>query len=684
MAGPWEQFQSKPATKGDSGPWEQFSAAKNYYPEGDSRNEPAAVTVGEGAKPKPDASAPVASARETLNKPNSGLVTGARGALQGATFNLGDEILAGVNALTGNGSKADTFGKRYENNLAYERDQFKADAAEHPVYDIAGNIIGTIAGPAKLAKSAKGIVELAKEGAKAGALFGFGAGEGGTTERLKSAAEGAAVGAGTGAVIGGASKAFQAARPANVAARYVNKQFATPAAADSAAVAQEVGQVYTPGQATGSKGLLTIEGLVRRHPASADKMAAFDNKQLDTSLRYLDSTLNDITKAKASPDIVGDKVAGAFDDVVNKAVSTRRNTAKADFEAVDKLAGRYRVFKPDNLFGEIDNLAQQFSVPGGGDASASLVKQIQGIKDDIAKRAGPEGLNAKEVQRLLEVYGKAAKGSGAIFKDIDSAQQRMIAGRLQQAVLRDVDTAADSNAYKGEIATALKTARNNYRQNSQAIDGLENSVLGRLFGGKYERAPERIATAVKNMTPTELRSSFAILSKADPEVAQVTKRYLVEDALNTAGRTNTGAPQAQVAGEAAFSPAKYLTAIRKSPVWDTLNPQERLQMTASVRDLERLAYRGGTDGSPTAPLMFAWEVAKAMGGGVAALSPTQVAKSVAAVMIPSKIAKAVTTPEGQKALRTVRQAKPGSAAYTAATATLVGMFTAPDEPKPKP
>jgi hypothetical protein len=288
-------------------------------------------------------------------------------------------------------------------------------------------------------------------------------------------------------------------------------------------------------------------------------------------------------------------------------------------------------------------------------------------------------LGATESQRLLQIYGDAARGSGAIFKDLDTGQQRLIAGRLKDALLRDMDEAVDSGGHSGQVATALKTARDNYRSNSTAINGLEKSVLGRLFGSDYDKAPERVAATVRNMKPTELRQSFKILSDADPETTQTVKRYLVEDALNAAGHNPTsGAPQPQVAGETMFSAPKFLNAIRKSSVWSTFTPAERQGMETAVRDLERVAFRAGTDGSPTAPLQFAWEVAKAVTGGAFALNPVQVAKSVASVLVPNKIAKAITTPEGQRALRTVRIARPNSSAAMAATSALVGIFAGGD------
>lgn len=478
-------------------------------------------------------------------------------------------------------------------------------------------------------------------------------------------------------------------RPGNFAARYVDKQYQIPFAKESEAISAKTGQQYTPGQATGSKGLLTIEGLIRRHPLSADKMAEFDAKQLDNSLSNLNQTLDSMS-AGSSVEGLGTRVSDAFDSVLNKATKIRRDTAKADFGEVDKLSGAKGVVKPDNLLAEIDRLTEEFRVPGGGDASAALVGRLQSIKQELMKNAGvktresglldasgkpiisktetaPKVLTANETQRLLQVYGDALRGTGAIFQDLGTAQQRMIAGKLRDAVMRDVDAAASGTGAEAKVAGALKTARDNYRANSQAIDNLQSSVLGRMFGGTYDKAPERIAGALSNMKPTELRESFAILTKADPGAAQAVKRHLVEGALIKAGLpASANVPAAQVGSAQMFSPAKFLTAIRKSPIWDVADANERGDLTIAVRDLERLSNRAGTDGSPTAPLQFAWETVKAMGGGALSLSPTRMAKTAIAATLPSRAARLITDPAGRKALRTLRSTQPGTKQYTAA------------------
>lgn len=148
---------------------------------------------------------------------------------QGATFNTGDEIAAGVRSMLPQFSNwmmstpehakgafgrpvepdqtvstAPTFDARYGEELGKERAQNQGYAEAHPVADTAGKVTGAIATlpllPKWLLAGSKGLLagtaRAGATGAGFGAATGFGEGEGGLENRL--------VNAGKDAVIGGA------------------------------------------------------------------------------------------------------------------------------------------------------------------------------------------------------------------------------------------------------------------------------------------------------------------------------------------------------------------------------------------------------------------------------------------------------------------------------------------------
>jgi hypothetical protein len=123
--------------------------------------------------------------------------------LDGVTFNNADEMRAGVRGAI----DAVTGGPGYDARLDESRGIRKKFAEEHPAANFAGEVGGSLLGLGKLAKLARYIDVPTKvgqsvaAGTSAGALGGFGAGEGGLENRLGSAGRGAGLGLGLGLAI---------------------------------------------------------------------------------------------------------------------------------------------------------------------------------------------------------------------------------------------------------------------------------------------------------------------------------------------------------------------------------------------------------------------------------------------------------------------------------------------------
>lgn len=496
-------------------------------------------------------------------------------------------------------------------------------------------------------------------------------------QRIGSAALHAGVGGGTQAGVNAVlGRGVDLVSPHNIIARHLNRQMQRPEAVAGQQIEADLGPGFpglSPGQMTQSRPILTMEGLARRHPASGHIVQAFNDAQLEALHQR---TLGFVDRMRGVPlsgsMVTGQAVENSFNQVLGRALNARRAAATRDFGALEAAAGGQRVVPVQNVLGEIDNLVREFDVPGGGDASAAVVNRLQALRRawagtpertaesavlDAAGRpiatttpAEPHQITGQQAQRLLQIYTNAAQGSGRIFQDIDTAQQRLIARRVLNAFRRDLDEAADAGGASGAVADALRTARNNYRANSQAIDALGESVLGRLLGDRSGRAPEDIAGAMLRMEPSELRASFNVLDQHDPATAQRVKALFFEDALQKAGapRTQT-APRGQTVAEE-FSAARMVTALRKSQVWDVLTVPERAEATTIFRGLQRIAHREG-EGSPTAPLQFALDLAKGFMGGLT--SPTQMVGTAASVLGPQRLARAMTDPAARQQMRTL-------------------------------
>jgi len=191
----------------------------------------------------------------------------------------------------------------------------------------------------------------------------------------------------------------------------------------------------------------------------------------------------------------------------------------------------------------------------------------------------------------------------------------------------------------------LKAANSNYRANSLAIQELEQSTLGRLFGGKYEPDPQVVAERMLKMKPTELSTAAGILHSSNPKVMQGVKRFTLEKAMEKA----IPAPSAGSTG-VKFSAAKFVSALPDEAALRAMySPMEVAEIKNLTAALERVANRGGLGGSQTAPLMMTWDAAKA----VFTFNIPAMARLGASVIAPNKIAAAMATKEGRQAIRTV-------------------------------
>ncbi|POD74592.1 hypothetical protein BKM17_17550 [Pseudomonas syringae group genomosp. 3] len=145
-----------------------------------------------------------------------------RGVGDGITFGFQDEILAGLDAavqplipVPENGSSAETWRQRYDENVANHRALLKTGQEQHPVTSTVGAVVGGIApaiasGGMSLGASATGaaarqttgraMLQGAGVGAAYGGAYGLGSAEGNLGDRVPGALQGAALGA----VVGGA------------------------------------------------------------------------------------------------------------------------------------------------------------------------------------------------------------------------------------------------------------------------------------------------------------------------------------------------------------------------------------------------------------------------------------------------------------------------------------------------
>lgn len=484
------------------------------------------------------------------------------------------------------------------------------------------------------------------------------------TERVVEIGTEAALGGLGGAVGEAGALVFDALRPHNFVVRQFDRLRGTPQAVEGRRLSQQTGIPLTPAEETGSRAAGTVEAIARRTPGGADTVFQFEQQRLRDAVTKLRDAMDRVRPGETGAFTVGREVTTAFESAVDTAIDLRRQQAKVDFDLVKRLSNGQPVIPPRELATEIMRLVDELDVPGAGDATAQQVGQAKRLLSSLSDGKGSlSTLTADQTQRLLQVYTNLQRGTGVLFRDMPTSQSRMVAGRLKDALLRDLDGAAAAGA--GDVVDALRAARDHYRLNSAAVNELANSTLQRLIGNGT-RSPEAIAERFLRLKPSEIRTSMRIIESAAPDTAAGVRRFWLQSAMEKAIPPVTQ----QAGGQTKFSAARFVSSL---PDMDTMlaagfDRAAILEIGRLSKVLQRVADKSG-EGSPTAPLMIAWDAVK----GVFSLNPTTIGRSAMAVIAPRQIAKAMTTAEGRRALETLATTRPGTKRATSALMTFLAI-----------
>jgi hypothetical protein len=467
-------------------------------------------------------------------------------------------------------------------------------------------------------------------------------GEGYAGQKAAQFGLGAAVGGGIPIAARGLMTAAESAIPSNVVQRVANvfskRANAQPFAQESEALAQRTGIPFTPGQVSGAKMQTGLENLSRQSLFSADKAFEADTRTANAAINYINRTMDNISPGSVSAQGVGEKVQTTVRNVIKSIGENRAATAARQYGAIDKALGNRPVVRYDKTAETLRNILGEYEdVPG--QAAAAIRKQLEGMLEDVSKKPA---YTLSSAQKARTVYGKAARGSADIFKDVKTSEQARIAKRLFGAMTDDIETSAaalDTGPQfgpglmtreqgdiigRGGVADAWRKANENYRNYSQLIDATEASPLRRLVGDKVDVGdfmtvnklpPEKVVSTLGTMTPSELGMVRNVMERSAPETWQEYKRLLVQNALDEA---QTAAPS-MGANALPFNANKFVSVLgggkpaKIAQLKAVFTPQEYAQIDDAFQAMRRLGDKFGANYSGTAP---ANEVLGILRGGI--------------------------------------------------------------------
>lgn len=409
---------------------------------------------------------------------------GVRNIINALTLGFGDEAIAGVSAAIATPFSDRSLGENYDIGLQQGRDVRTRFRAENPGTALLGDIAGAARLPFKSLIGTKAtvagkVLQGAKEGGKIGAAYGFGEGEGGFVNRVKSAATGGTVGAAAGGVVGGVVAG------AEKATNYVKEIIGesktrilgiTPSAIkdsldDGRAYLDDMGSPVKPSteaelstKLVEDVKIVDKDGLIAKLSDNAESnQKIFDIKQAEAG-----SALSNLRTE-----------AGKIWNKVKTKIQPQKN-AEYSFEKIrDPKTGRMTKdlgIQPN--FSKVDDLIDRIRSTEGDKAANVMRTRADSV---LAKwNAGPKTWDAiQDVKALFGESTKWSKGMGPTANawNLVKAEINRSFARAQTAVFDDLVSAQNAltQSKSGLSAGALSAANRKYH----AYKNLEGMITGR-------------------------------------------------------------------------------------------------------------------------------------------------------------------------------------------------------------
>jgi hypothetical protein len=496
---------------------------------------------------------------------------------------VADTVRDVYNKGLGGGSLKDLL----DRNIDQRRANMEADASDHGVAHVAGQLyggaalapvggidtVGATAGRAALRSGADmaaaraaalraTVVRSGQVGAASGAVYGLGSGEGDLSERLPNALLGAATGAATGALAPYAGQAIS--RGANALAPLAA---GLGGSADRAASRVEANALLQAAQRQGIDVLpADVGGPLTRRLTSASAQAPLSAGPIINAGKRM------VTQAGAARDRIAGTLGAAVEpEAAGEAARTGAGTyisrtgtiGGALYDRAARYAGGARV-TPTKALDTLDrHIAEMGETPGGQAGAARL----QALRDEL-------GNGDFSVQGI--------RGMRTRLRD-DFTEQGLRGSDIERRVNQVVD-AASEDVSDSLVAQGRDAAANAYRNADQfwrnRVETIDNT-LAPIIGKNGEKSGEQIVAALQQAgrgNTTRLNGFIRALPRGEQQTVRATL-------VSQLGRASAGA---QDETGAKFSLGQFLTH------WNQLTPRAKAVMApgearAALDDLAKVA-----------------------------------------------------------------------------------------------
>lgn len=358
----------------------------------------------------------------------------------------------------------------------------------------------------------------------------------------------------------------------------------------------------------------------------------------------------------------GQQTQDAFSSTVDALAAHRRTQAAGDFGAIKSALGDAAdqpVIPVESFRTALKSMLD--SIPDRGTSKAQeqlraqlatmlgqfsekTSRQMAGLSGMVDVQTGSRAATVSELQSLLSLWGDAASGKGAAFKDIlDATASRSVSAKLFGALMDDLDTAAQSGQRGAEL---LKVARDNYRANSEPLQALRETALGRFLGETdVPKTPMELEKYLSGLEPDQLMNGLRLIERADPAIHKGLQRFWLERAVRKVNEPK------QMAEFSTLNQRKMLDLLDPDGKFDAIytDPAIRERILTNLALVGRINRNAYQQGRRLMPYL------KESAGIMASRSPTFAARWASEIFTPRIMARYIDSAEGMKALEQLAQ-----------------------------
>lgn len=271
----------------------------------------------------------------------------------------------------------------------------------------------------------------------------------------------------------------------------------------------------------------TFEQMLAQRPGTTNTIVGANQATARNMGAYLDKTFDAQLGKSVGGEAAGKNAGHAYRGARDTLIEQRSKTAAQLFGEVDKIAGDTKLIDAGALKARLEELVGEVEPQVHTTGMKSKANELRFMLNTIPADGK---MSAGNLQRLLSEVGKAAQGSGKLFKELDEMADKRAARELFAVLNETLDTAASAGGKLGAAGQALIRARDVYRGMSKQIEELDQVMVEKAFKlsdtGKSEFLARDIMS--KGMSDENVRAGFTVLRAADPASANNLSRAALE------------------------------------------------------------------------------------------------------------------------------------------------------------